>query len=166
VTIEGEKKGIGSAQLFVKDAPDASDVDTKNIRSERIERLRVFDYLLGTHIDRKDGKNWLVQSRGEEQIPVAIDHGLAFPTRINTWPDPRYVRKELPPPQIEDESTRKLILRASSARVAQVLSNAGLGDIAIKRTVLRLEILREANGGPAAASDPRIDTWVVATRAQ
>jgi Phosphatidylinositol 3- and 4-kinase len=149
LTVNGEK---GSAQLFVEGAPIANAVPNKTrMDPARRELLTVFDYLLAN--SDRHGANWLVRDTNGKQEPVAIDHGLAFPSAQNWSPAvPTNLRPE----------TRALLTNASPERVARTLVDSGLDDAATKGVLTRLEIVRAANGGPPAEQPAQLDAYVAA----
>jgi hypothetical protein len=154
-TVNGQK---GSLQLWVENASTANLVhDQFHMDRARRELMTVFDYLI-SNTDRHGG-NWLVRHNGQSEEPVAIDHGLSFPSNSAVV--------TAPPPHLQNlrPETRALLAQSSPERIARALVKTGLDGGAVTGAINRLELVRAANGGPPASTPQQVQAWVTAANA-
>jgi hypothetical protein len=153
-TMNGQK---GSLQLWVENASTATAThDQTRMDPARRELMTVFDYLI-SNTDRHGG-NWLVRDHGQSQEPVAIDHGLSFPSNSAVGALPPHLQNLRP-------ETRALLAKSSPEHIARALVKTGLDGSAVTGAINRLEQVRAANGGPPASTPEQVQAWVAATNA-
>ena len=133
MTLGGQK---GSVQLFAENTVRAQGANQANLDPILRDRMTALDYLIQNR-DRH-GNNWLIRSDGATSRPVAIDHGLSFPSGA----------MNVAAPALRPE-TRALLAQADPNGLQASLREVGLDEGAIQGVLTRLQTIR-TNAGVAA----------------
>jgi hypothetical protein len=125
----------GSIQMWAREAQPSFSGDLDH---EAVERMRVFDFIVG-NTDRHDG-NVLWQRGPKGARPVMIDHGLCFPKGrpdrfIQPWDTTQSQRKLA-------KSTIKLIQGIDGEKLAKTLLDNDIEPEAVRHTLYRLSRLQ------------------------
>jgi hypothetical protein len=145
--IEGR---LGSVQELAH--IDAAAAPTGPINADAMQRMRVFDFIIGNRDRHHENAMWLGGT------PVLIDHGLSFP---NGPPDrfrqPDYARMPNVPPGLLHDDLLDFIGRIDEAGLSASLHAAEIEDEAIRHTLYRVRALKADPDALRATGDQKAD---------